>query len=99
MFQRKLNFVFNTLTEDIKKRRERVNEKKEKERTKDKEIKFQIKVLQKRDKEIDYGFSKTSKGEVMTAKLNGTIIGKYNGPGIPGSTQKKIASNEFNWDL
>ena len=71
---------------DLKKRRQRIESKEEKERTKDEEIKRQIKIFQKRAKELEYGLVKTEKGEIMAAKWNGKIIGKYTGPGLPGPT-------------
>ena len=98
-FQRKLNFVFDSLMKDLKKRRQRIELKEEKERTKDEEIKRQIKIFQKRAKELEYGLVKTEKGEIMAAKWNGKIIGKYTGPGLPGPIQSDIAANKFNWGL
>ena len=68
-------------------------------RTKDEEIKREIKIFQKRARGLEYGLVKTEKGEIMAAKWNGKIIGKYTGPGLPGPTQSDIAANKFNWGL
>ena len=70
-FQRKLNFVFNSLMKDLKKRRQRVEEKEEKEKSKDEEIKRHIKIFQKRAKELEYGLVKAGEGEIMSVKWKG----------------------------
>jgi len=84
---------------DLKKRRQRIESKEEKERTKDEEIKRQIKIFQKRAKELEYGLVKTEKGEIMAAKWNGKIIGKYTGPGLPGPTQSESPPTSSIGDL
>ena len=84
---------------DLKKRRQWIESKEEKERTKDEEIKRQIIIFQKRAKELEYGLDKTEKGEIIAAKWNGKIIGKYTGPGLPGPTQCDIAAKKFIGDL
>ena len=80
---------------DLKKRRQRVEEKEKKEKSKEEEIKRQIKIFQKRTKELEYGLVETEEGEIKAAKWKGKIIGKYTGPGLPGSTQSDIAANKF----
>jgi len=57
-FQRKLNFGFISLMKDLKKRRHRVEEKEENEKSKDEEIKRQIRLFQKRENELEYGLVK-----------------------------------------
>jgi ribosome-binding ATPase YchF (GTP1/OBG family) len=56
---------------DLKKRRQRVEEKEEKEKSKDKEIKRQIKIFQKRAKELEYGLVKAGEGGIMSVKWKG----------------------------
>ena len=69
---------------NLKKRIQRIEEKEEKEKSKDEEIKRQIKIFQKRAKELEYGLVKTEEGEIMAEKWKGKMIGKYTGPGLPG---------------
>ena len=57
-FQRKQNFGFISLIKDLKKRRHRVEEKEENEKSKDEEMKRQIRLLQKRENELEYGLVK-----------------------------------------
>ena len=45
---------------DLKKMRQRVEEKEEKEKSKDEEIKRQIKIFQKRAKKLEYGKSRNN---------------------------------------
>ena len=61
---------------DLKKKKQRVEEKEEKEKSKDEEIKRQIKIFQKRAKELEYGLVETGKAGIMAAKWKGKIIGK-----------------------
>ena len=68
-FQRKLNFVFNSLMKDLKKRRQRVEEKEEKEKSKDEEIKRQIKIFQKRAKGIRIWISKNRRRRNYGCKM------------------------------
>jgi len=85
--------------EDFAKRKKRKQEKETKELTKDKEIKRQIKIMQKRAKEIEFDLVKHEKGEVFEAKIKGLSIGKYIGPGLPGPTLENLKTNKFNWGL
>ena len=84
---------------DLKKRRQRVEEKEEKEKSKDEEIKRQIKIFQKSAKELEYGLVKTGEGEIMASKQKGKIIGKYTGPGLPGPIQCDLQPTSSNWGI
>ena len=98
-YERKVNYIYGKLMEDLAQRIKRQEKKKMEELTKDEEIKRQINIMKKRAKEIEYKLEKTEKGEVFVAKLNGITIGNYTGPGLPGPIHEKLKANEFNWGL
>ena len=87
-------FLFN-----FSKMKKRQHEKETKELTKDEEIKRQIKIMQKRAKEIEFDLVKHEKGEVFEAKIKGLSIGKCIGPRLIGLSPENLKINKFNWRL
>jgi len=94
-YERKVNFIYDKFMEDFSKRKKRQQEKEANELTKDEVIKRQIKIIQKRAKEIEFELVKHEKRGVFEAKIKGLSIGKYIGPRITWIYSRKFPDKQF----
>ena len=93
---KKIDFIYERLIEDLKRREEDKKERIERAIKKKEQRETELAIIKKRAEKLECELKKGPSGEVWMVKWNGIELGEYYGPGLLSPTISKFRQGEFN---